>query len=664
MISGSDPSASLGLSIPLARPRDTTVEGGVEIHDARIRLLEFLPPVNRVRGKLAFSEKGAEARDLRGDFLGAPVKVSVLSGEGRTEVRATGAARADAAYRHYGWGWLPYLGGETAWEARVRVPGDGSVLVDVDSDLGGLTSSLEAPLNKAVDEALPLHVSYRRSADGDRLETTLGRQIAADLRGRLRGGRWQIARGAVAFGKPLDLPAQGFEVQAELPRFDADFWQGILRGDGRNGEPADIGAASGQAAAAPAADGWPIEAWPQISLRFATLHYAGRDFNEVFLEGRPQDARLRGRVEAREALGTWAWRPSANGPGQLSARLQRLAVPAVAHGKAADTGGAGDGVGVVVDAAVDGARAVLSVPGELVGKATGVAPAAPPAGTVRTRLPDLDLQADDARVGAMGLGRIELVARNVDDDWLVDRFTSRAADGEIAASGGHYNHGEDETRLSISVSAGNLGTMLDRLGYGGAVGSGSARLGGAVRWSGGITDYAPGRLGGDVVVHAEKGRFRSLENRGARLLGLLSLQNLPRRLLFDFGDVVSEGIAFDNIDGQFAIADGVMKTEGFRIDSPSGRVLMAGDIDLGRETQDLRLAIRPAVGSTVALGAAIFANPIAGVATLLAQKLFRDPLDKAFAVEYSVRGPWSEPQVERIGQVGGTAPGTAPVPTP
>ncbi|HEY5764076.1 MAG TPA: YhdP family protein [Rhodocyclaceae bacterium] len=664
----------LGLSIPLARPAETSVEGSVEFRDARLKLFDFLPAVNRVRGKLAFSEKGAEARDLRGDFLGSPAKVTVASGEGNTEVRANGTLRADAAYRHYGWGWLPYLGGEAAWEARVRVPPDGRVLVDVSSDLTGLASSLKAPLNKTADEALPLRVSYQRSSAGDRLETTLGKQIAADLRGQLRGERWQIARGAVAIGEPLALPAKGFELRATMPNFDADFWQRVLRTESANGKP--LAASSSQAAAdaadaqaaeraaGPEAQGWPMEAWPQLSLRFVRLRYAERDFNEVLLEGRPQDARLSGRVEAKEALGTWAWRPSPSGPGQLSARLQRLAVPAVSKPEATETG-----VGAVVEAAVDTARAVLAAPGELVGKPAAVPPSAPPSapaatGVLRPRLPDLDLQADDARVGAMGLGRLELMARNVGDDWLIDRFISTAADGEISASGGHYNHGDDETRLSISVTASNLGTMLDRLGYGGAVGSGSGRLGGAVRWSGGIPDYAPGRLGGDVVVHAEKGRFRSLENRGARLLGLLSLQNLPRRLLFDFGDVVSEGIAFDSIDGRFAIADGVMKTEGFRIDSPSGRVLMAGDIDLGRETQDLRLAIRPAVGSTVALGAAIFANPIVGVATLLAQKLFRDPLDKAFAVEYSVRGPWSEPQVERIGQVGGAAPGTAPVPTP
>lgn len=699
---------TLGLSIPLADAANTTVEGTVDLRDVRLRVLEFLPPVTRVRGKLAFTGKGAEARELRGDFLGAPLRVSVLNADGQTEVVARGGARAEAANRHYGWGWLPYLGGEAEWQARVRVPPAGSVQVEVDSNLVGVSSSLASPFNKGSDEARPLRVRFERAAtaDGaDRLEASLGEFLKLDINGRLRGERWRVARGVVAVGEAPVLPTQGLIARVTLPQLDVDLWQRILSGNGGAAEGSAVapgsrasgtapvtapagaapkGTAPAGTAPAPAAESkaasasaastptevttvaavsadkpattWPVEDWPQLALRIGTLRFADREFNEVVLEGKPEDARLRGRIESREIAGSWAWRPAPDSRGQLSARLTRLHIPG--QPKPGDEASAVD---KAVDQAVGQARAVLTVPAEAL-RSVGVPGVAPTVAPGRRRLPDLDILADDARYGAMGLGRLELQGRGVGDDWLIDRFISTAADGDISASGGHFNHGQDETRLSISITARDLGSMLERLGYGGAVSRGSALVGGAVRWPGGVTDYAPARLGGDVVVHVEKGRFRSLENRGARLLGLLSLQNLPRRLLFDFGDVVSEGLAFDGIDGRFQIADGVMKTEGFRIDGPSGRVLMAGDIDLGQETQDLRLAIRPAVGSTVALGAAIFANPIAGVATLLAQKLFRDPLDKAFAVEYSVKGNWSEPQVERIGQVGGTPPAQGATP--
>jgi hypothetical protein len=59
--------------------------------------------------------------------------------------------------------------------------------------------------------------------------------------------------------------------------------------------------------------------------------------------------------------------------------------------------------------------------------------------------------------------------------------------------------------------------------------------------------------------------------------------------------------------------------------------------------------VQPAVGDTIAVGAMI-ANPVAGAVVWAAQKIFKDPLDQAFAFEYAVTGSWVDPKVEKIGQ--------------
>ena len=48
----------------------------------------------------------------------------------------------------------------------------------------------------------------------------------------------------------------------------------------------------------------------------------------------------------------------------------------------------------------------------------------------------------------------------------------------------------------------------------------------------------------------------------AKLLGVLSLQSLPRRLSFNFDDIFGKGFAFDEIKADVAIADGVARTGG------------------------------------------------------------------------------------------------------
>jgi uncharacterized protein YhdP len=85
---------------------------------------------------------------------------------------------------------------------------------------------------------------------------------------------------------------------------------------------------------------------------------------------------------------------------------------------------------------------------------------------------------------------------------------------------------------------------------------------------------------------------------------------------------------------------------------------MSGNIDLAQETQALKVRVVPSVGDSLAVaGGLMLANPIAGVASFLAQRLFKDPLGQAFAYEYLVTGSWADPKVEKLarGQQSGTA---------
>ena len=56
-----------------------------------------------------------------------------------------------------------------------------------------------------------------------------------------------------------------------------------------------------------------------------------------------------------------------------------------------------------------------------------------------------------------------------------------------------------------------------------------------------------------------------------------------------FGDVFSEGFAFDSINGKMTVKDGLMRTDRLQIDGPGARVLMRGEADLKNETQRLNV---------------------------------------------------------------------------
>jgi uncharacterized protein YhdP len=162
-------------------------------------------------------------------------------------------------------------------------------------------------------------------------------------------------------------------------------------------------------------------------------------------------------------------------------------------------------------------------------------------------------------------------------------------------------------------------------------------------------------LNGDLDLQAAKGQFVKL-NPGAtgKLLGLISLQGLPRRISLDFRDVFSEGLAFDSLTSKVAIQNGLMRTERLQIDGPSARVVMRGEVDLKHETQRLNVNVQPELGGTAALGVAIV-NPIAGVATWVAHKVLQNPLNQMFGFDYLVTGTWDDPKVEKISKFDASA---------
>jgi len=76
---------------------------------------------------------------------------------------------------------------------------------------------------------------------------------------------------------------------------------------------------------------------------------------------------------------------------------------------------------------------------------------------------------------------------------------------------------------------------------------------------------------------------------------------------------------------------------------------MSGEVDLQRETQNLRVKVLPTVGNSVSLLGALAVNPVVGVGAFIANKLLQNPLDKLVSFEYNVSGSWAKPNVSKVG---------------
>ena len=588
---------SLSLQLPLHRLAESRVEGEYRLAGNRVLLFPALPALEEAGGRIGFDNRGVAIHDATATLLGQRVG-AVGHTDKDGHLRISAAGTARAAaIREFAR--LPLLDGVDgiAGWQALIDVGDGVGRVSVRSDLSGVESGLPQPLAKARERSWPSRL---------------------DLEIRERGAlqRWQVALG----------PA----VEARLSRRrDAGGQWRIERGGLGVHEP--VREADGGLMATIRMKSLDLDAWRQrlalqggdrpmlagIALQVGQLQLLGESFSGIELRGIADAGGWRGRLASDAVAGEFDWRSRDHGA--LVARFERLLIGERASGSEAGPGG---------DMPLDG-------------------------------LPELDVSAERFELRGMALGSMSLNARNQGGEWLLDRLELRNAHG-VATAEGRWAPGGD-TELAFNAEVADVGAYLDLIGYPEAVRRGRAMLEGKLTWQGPPTRLDYQSLGGRLELKVDDGQFRKLEPGVGRLLGVLSLQALPRRVTLDFRDVFSEGFAFDRIEGGADVSNGMMHTEALDIRGPAARIRLSGSVDLARESQQLRVEVQPTLTESVAVGAALansatgLINPVAGLVTYLAQKIMQDPIEKLFSYQYAVTGAWNDPQVDKLASRG---PGT------
>jgi uncharacterized protein YhdP len=261
-------------------------------------------------------------------------------------------------------------------------------------------------------------------------------------------------------------------------------------------------------------------------------------------------------------------------------------------------------------------------------------------------LPALDLVAEDFTLRGKDLGRLELVASRAGEDWRIERTSIVNSDASLTGRG-VWHAAPARTSVQFDLEAGDFGRFLARVGQPDTVKGGQAQFHGSLAWQADPMTLDLATLGGQLQVNVQNGQFLEIEPGLGKLVGLISLQALPRRITLDFRDVFSKGFQFDRISSSAQIDNGLLKLKDFRMRGSAAEVEMSGETDLTHETQDLRVRVLPSLTDSAALGIGIV-NPVAGVAAAIAQRILKNPLNHIFAYDYRVTGTWSDPKVEQI----------------
>ena len=619
----------LRLEVPLSDVLRTRARGAVALYANRVQIAAEVPRLTELTGRVDFTEQGMAAEG-RGRFLDAPVSVSVLPGKD-DEVLVT--ARGSATVRDVAALWpfplASHLQGQAAYRAQARLR-PAAVELTIDSDLIGVEFALPAPLRKGAAEPLALHARqvFGRaplagttvgSEGGGTLELSLGDRLSLVARFAPDAAADGGDRIGVAVGRArATLPDQaGLSVDAVLDAIDLDPWRGLLGVEELSGQA--VTRASPPVIAAPGL----------IQLRAQSLTAFGRVLHEARLRARPTRTGWSLAVASVEASGELDWNPQ--GQGRLAGRFSHLTVP-------------------------DRAPVATPIVPRRVGSSAPVSTLATDAGTAIEELPGMAISADQFSLGGHELGRLALEAANEPTGWQIRQLEVVAPEGAVRASG-LWRHlaGVPEVDVAVDVSFTDAGRYLARLGQAGAISGAAGALKGNLRWRG--VPYAVDfpSLSGQLSLRAGQGQFLHVEPGMGRLLGVLSLQALPRRIALDFHDVFSDGFAFDQIEATGIVDRGVLLLREFRMGGPAASVQLSGTLDLANETQNLHAQIIPELRDSLAAVAGIaLVNPLVGLGTFIAQRLLYDPFGRLFSYDYDITGAWRDPQVSNRASAAGS----------
>ena len=651
------------LRLPIDDIDQSTVEGTVTLAGNDLKFLAQAPLLGQVKGVVNVTDQGFSVAGAQARLLGSEVKIDggtrplapVAGGKTGVAFRAQGTVTAEGLRQATELGLASrlaaHLSGSTAYSATLQFrQGVPVPEVMVSSSLQGMALNLPAPLAKTAETALPVRFENQLvpgSMDAgqtlqDQLSLSIGRVAAISYLRDLGGGDARVVRGSIGVGleagETTPAPPTGVGAHVNLAALDLDAWESLLvQATGASVVP--------PAASAPAGLADAMDYLPNVmAIRTKQLKVQGRSLNNVVVGASRDGLNWRANIDAAELDGYLEFRqPGAQGAGRVYARLSRLSL------------------------AASEAREVESMLDEQ--------PAS---------IPALDIVVEDLELLGRKLGRVEIEAVNRGGaqagggvrEWRLNKFNVTLPEAVLTATGNwaalpagpraarplnERRRASMDFRLDIADS----GELLKRFGMNGVIRRGKGRLEGQVAWMGSPLSLDYPSLNGEFHVDVASGQFMKADPGIAKLLGVLSLQSLPRRLTLDFRDVFSQGFAFDFVRGDVTIRRGVAHTNNLQMSGVNAAVLMEGHASLADETQSLRVVVVPEINAGTASLIATAINPVVGLGSFLAQMFLRRPLMEAATQEFQIDGSWYDPIITKVdrkarakAQAGETTPET------
>lgn len=596
----------LGLSIPLADVDASKYKGIYQITNGKMES-EDIPTLTQINGNLEFTEASLSAKNIKAYAFGSPLAFNLSSGKDKSVRVQVKGKLSDSSVKqmltdHSLAKANDYISGSTEWLGDILIQKP-RVSIGIRSDLVGIASGLPAPFDKNANQPLSLRVDKKIDTNSSYVFVNIGNKAGAKITSILKDGKFELNNANIQLGGDVKVESPvsnesgkpaGIALSGNIDYLNADAWRYVAK---------NLADSSSQSVKLPI---------QKVAVSIKALDIFNRRLNQVNITELNTEDNLRITLQSKEITGNLQWIDQKNG--KLIARLSNFTIPETAPDQLSAASNVTDNKNLKQFTKLE------------------------------QDYPALDITADNFVFQKKNLGSLELIAYPENDNWDIQKIKFNTPEGTISAEGQWNNWVRNaNTSLNVRWDIKDLGKTLARLGYAETIMDGEGKLTGQLRWPGSPHQFDTTRLSGELKFDVRKGQILQVQPGVGRLLGLLSLQSLPRRLTLDFRDLFSNGFAFDKINATVKIDQGMMRSDNFKMAGPAADVRIKGEISIPKETQHLFVNVSPRISDSISL-AALAGGPLVGAVAFLAQKVLKDPLNKIASTDYEIIGTWDTPQ--------------------
>ena len=585
-IANSDGAAGidLNLHVPYVESDPVKVKVDAHLHDAHMNLKSINLDISNINGTLSFTEDSTTSDTLHAKALGYPIQGLMSSDASSTRLLVTGSTTINNLQKQFSFLRGDAIKGQLNYQADLRIPDDEhtSTSLDIGSNLQGTVIDSDTFVAKTAEQTEQLHLNFQFDKQNHLpIKLQYGNQLEAALLFDRQQDRLHSTHLVIGGNSASISPQAGMKVEIKLPSF-------------KLGEVVSaFGSSDGR---------WP--ALREFLLDTRQLIWQDQDLGAIQCHFHHLNQAWQGSVDSHMAKGRIRIPDQRNGIEPIKLEMASLNLSAMDK--------------LNFDAAND----------------------------VITVMPLIEIESQQLLWRDLNLGSLRLQT-----DRLINGIHFKKI--KINGAGKTIDMTADWTQqltgtatvLNGSMSVDNFGAFLSQIKISDDFKETHADINFHGGWNGAPHQFAVEALNGSMNVRLRDGRISSIEPGFGRLLGLLAMEQWVKRLSLNFSDIYRQGLAFDQISGNFNIKHGLAATDDLLVNGVSAKMKLIGNADLVNKTINMKVGVVPKSSDAVPIAGTIL-NGIAAVITDAVTNNYEEGY--FFGSAYSISGKWGDLDVSPI----------------